>query len=195
MEAMNIHMAGVGGQGIGLLSEVLLRAADHAGYVVKAVDTHGLAQRGGIVVSQLRLGSQVFTPLIPAGQADLVVALERHEALRAAQEALRPGGAVIYYDTVWQPLPVRLGEARQVTHQDLDAFCRRHRCRLIRVHVSDLEDARMQNIAVLAHIDKQGLIPGLERHHYLEAMEDLMAGSMLAANRAVFMELVENGGE
>lgn len=55
MKSYNVYMSGVGGQGIGLLSEVLLRAADYAGYRVKAVDTHGLAQRGGIVVSQVRM--------------------------------------------------------------------------------------------------------------------------------------------
>ncbi|MBW2538534.1 MAG: 2-oxoacid:acceptor oxidoreductase family protein, partial [Deltaproteobacteria bacterium] len=54
MNSFNVYMTGVGGQGIGLLSEILLRAADHAGHTVKGVDTHGLAQRGGIVVSSLR---------------------------------------------------------------------------------------------------------------------------------------------
>ena len=57
MNIFNIHLCGVGGQGIGLLSEIILRAADHAGHAAKAVDTHGLAQRGGIVVSQIRLGA------------------------------------------------------------------------------------------------------------------------------------------
>ena len=59
MNAFNVYMTGVGGQGIGLLSEILLRAADHAGHTVKGVDTHGLAQRGGIVVSSLRFGETI----------------------------------------------------------------------------------------------------------------------------------------
>ena len=62
MKSLNIFMIGVGGQGIGLLSEVLLRAADYAALRVKAVDTHGLAQRGGVVVSHLRLRQRVFPP-------------------------------------------------------------------------------------------------------------------------------------
>ena len=53
MKKFNIYLTGVGGQGIGLISEILLRAADYAGFNVKSVDTHGLAQRGGIVVSQI----------------------------------------------------------------------------------------------------------------------------------------------
>ena len=80
MKTFNIYLSGVGGQGIGLLSELILRAVDHAGQPVKAVDTHGLAQRGGIVVSHIRIGPAVFSPLIRPHQADLVVALERHEA-------------------------------------------------------------------------------------------------------------------
>ena len=89
MDNFNIYLTGVGGQGIGLLSEILIRAADHAGHRVKGVDTHGLAQRGGIVVSRIRIGDRVHTPLIPAGEADLVIALERHEALRGLNDKCR----------------------------------------------------------------------------------------------------------
>ena len=71
MLAFNIYLCGVGGQGIGLLCEILLRAADHAGLVARAVDTHGLAQRGGTVISHIRLGEAVFSPLIGDGQAHL----------------------------------------------------------------------------------------------------------------------------
>jgi Pyruvate/2-oxoacid:ferredoxin oxidoreductase gamma subunit len=113
MKRFSIYLCGVGGQGIGLLSEVLLRAADHAGLAVKAVDTHGLAQRGGIVVSQIRIGDTVHSPLICEQQADLVVSLERHEALRAVTRYVRDGGTLIYYNTVWQPLGVRLGSMRK----------------------------------------------------------------------------------
>jgi pyruvate/2-oxoacid:ferredoxin oxidoreductase beta subunit len=64
MKAFNVYLTGVGGQGIGLIGEIILRAADHGGHPVKSVDTHGLAQRGGIVVSQIRFGENVFSPLI-----------------------------------------------------------------------------------------------------------------------------------
>ena len=68
MKSMNIYLCGVGGQGIGLLSEVMIRTALSAGYNVMGADTHGLAQRGGTVVSHLRIGPEVFTPLVPEGQ-------------------------------------------------------------------------------------------------------------------------------
>ena len=114
MKAFSIYLTGVGGQGIGLISEIILRAADHAGHPVKSVDTHGLAQRGGIVVSQIRIGDKIFSPIIPAGQADLVISLERHEAFRAAGTALKDKGCLIYYNTVWQPLSVRLNQTAEI---------------------------------------------------------------------------------
>ena len=85
MKRFDIYMSGVGGQGIGLLSEVVIRAADHAGLPVCGVDTHGLAQRGGMVESFVRIGGEVTTPLVRRGAASLVMALERTEAMRALE--------------------------------------------------------------------------------------------------------------
>ena len=187
MSRFNIYMIGVGGQGIGLLSEILLRAVDRAGQAAVAVVTHGLAQRGGIVVSRIRVGQASGTPLIPAHQADLVVSLERHEALRALGAIARPGGTLVYYDTVWQPLAVRTGAAEEVSTAVLEAACQERKVRLVRVHDPDLADARQQNMRVLQAIDREGLVPGVEQADYLQAMEDLMAGQMLAGNRKLFL--------
>ena len=186
MESFNVYMIGVGGQGIGLLSEVLLRAADYADLRVKAVDTHGLAQRGGVVVSQLRLGDNVFSPLIQRGQADLVVALERHEALRGLKTAARDGGTLVYYDTVWQPLDVRLDHSTEIQVSDIQRVCRERNIKDHVVFHPDLEDVRMQNIAVLSTIHKNELIPGIQEIHYRNAMEDLLQGSALKQNLKLF---------
>lgn len=186
MQSYNIYLCGVGGQGIGMLCEILLRAADHAGYTAKAVDTHGLAQRGGSVVSHIRLGDTVYSPLIPAGQADLVVGLERHEALRGVLVALRDGGTLLYDDTVLQPLGVRLGTAQQISAADIDEACILRHCRVHRLVRPDLPDPRMQNIVVLAALDRLALVPKLQKEHLLQAMDDLMAGPMLRENLALF---------
>jgi len=186
MKAFSIYLTGVGGQGIGLISEIILRAVDHAGLPVKSVDTHGLAQRGGIVVSQIRIGDQVFSPIIPAGQADLVISLERHEAFRAAETMLKDKGGVIYYNTVWQPLSVRLNETTEVAEDDIQALCSGRGIKVISVFHADLPDIRMQNMAVLAEIHRHRLIPGIDLEHYQTAMADLMSGSMLAENRGLF---------
>ena len=188
MKAFNIYLTGVGGQGIGLISEIILRAADHGGHPVKSVDTHGLAQRGGIVVSQIRIGKNVFSPLIPARQTDLVISLERHEALRAAGTVLKDNGYLIYYNTVWQPLPVRLNERAEVTENDIQDLCRTRGIQVISVFQAGLPDIRMQNMAVLSEIHRHGLIPGIDLKHYRTAMADLMSGTMLEENRGLFDE-------
>ena len=189
MKTFNIYLSGVGGQGIGLLSEVILRAADHAGMDVKAVDTHGLAQRGGMVESQIRVGSNVHSPLVPRHRADLVICLERHEALRAVIQYARDGGTLIYYNTVWQPLDVRLGKAEEASVESVAEQCRQRGVRLIEVETPQIEETRMQNVALLAHISCRDLVPGVSVRHYLMAMDDLMAGDMLEKNRRLFVSL------
>jgi len=186
MKAFNCYLTGVGGQGIGLLSEILLRAADHAGWTVRGVDTHGLAQRGGIVVSRIRFGDGVHAPLIASGGADLVVALERHEALRGMIGYLKPGGTLAYYDAVWQPLEVRLGTGPEVSDAVIREQAARMNVRVVTVFKSDLADARMQNIVLLAHLDKHRLVPGVGTVHFKQAMDDLMSGSMHQKNVALF---------
>jgi indolepyruvate ferredoxin oxidoreductase beta subunit len=186
MKSYNVYMSGVGGQGIGMFSEALVRAADHAGYTVKAVDTHGLAQRGGIVVSQVRIGETVHTPLVSRRSADLVIALERHEAQRALIEMTATGGVLVFYDTVWQPLDVRLGKAPEVETAQVEALCRQLGVECARVFSPDLPDTRMQNIAVLACICRRNLIEKVSADHFRQAMTDLMAGGMLENNLALF---------
>ena len=186
MKTYNIYLIGVGGQGIGMLSEVLQRAADHAGLETKGVDTHGLAQRGGIVKSAIRIGQKVHSPLIGENQADLVAALERHEALRAVNMAAREGGTLIFYDAIWQPMEVRVKGAAEVGLDDLEEQCRRRNIKMIRVFSPELTDAKMQNVVLLANILKNGLLPGVEKGHFIQAMEDLMAGTVLDRNLRLF---------
>ena len=194
MKPFNIYLCGVGGQGIGLLSEILLRGADHAGLQAKAVDTHGLAQRGGIVVSHLRLGKTIHSPMISARKADLVVALERHEAMRGVDTALRDKGCLIYFNTVLQPLGVRLGSDEEVSETVLNESCDLRNITVYKVDHEGLLDSRMQNIAILANIDKNRLIPHVEKHHLIQAMRDLMKGSMLKQNMAILNTISPESG-
>lgn len=189
MNPFNIYLAGVGGQGIGLLSEILLRAGDHAGLAVKGVDTHGLAQRGGIVVSGLRFGNGAHSPLIGRGKADLVVALERHEALRAMTSHLKKGGTLVYYDAVWQPPDVRLKQAPEVSDAVIREYAPALNARVVTVFKSNLADVRMQNIVLLAHLAQHRLVPDIETRHFEQAMEDLLAGDMLKKNLALLREV------
>ncbi|MDZ7793856.1 MAG: 2-oxoacid:acceptor oxidoreductase family protein [Spirochaetia bacterium] len=186
-EQINIYLCGVGGQGIGLLSEAVLRAYDHAGCQVRGVDTHGLAQRGGIVRSHIRVGEGVFSPLNEPGRVDIVLALERTEALRGARDYLRPGGLLVYYDAYWQALPIRLGEAEDVTGSDIELLAGRQKLRVERVYRSDLADPRTQNMALLSHAVSGGYLPGLKAPHVKAALQDLLPEKLYEKN-VVFLE-------
>lgn len=186
----DIYMLGVGGQGIGLLSETLIRAFDYAGAPVRGVDTHGLAQRGGTVTSHLRVGPACHSPLIREGEADLVIALERHEALRGMESHLRKGGQMVYYDAEWQPLPVRLQKAGRVLPDQLAEAARARNIALHRVFREDLPDSRMQNLAVMAYLVKNRLLPGVSAAHLEQALGDLLDGPVLRRNLDLLQTLL-----
>jgi indolepyruvate ferredoxin oxidoreductase beta subunit len=189
-EKFDIYIIGVGGQGVGLLSETLIRAADHAGLAVKGVDTHGLAQRGGMVVSHVRIGAGGHSPLVMAGMAEMVVALERHEALRGMNLYLQDGGTLVYYDTAWQPLNVRLKKEPMVEAAVIAKECLARKIREVRVFQAGLEDPRMQNVAVLAGICRRELVPGMNAGHVEAALNDLLAGPVLEKNLALFRKII-----
>jgi len=178
----DIYIAGVGGQGIGLLSEALIRAADAAGLPVRGCDTHGLAQRGGSVSSHVRIGSRCHSPLVSEASADIVVALELHEAVSACRAYLKEGGALVWCDASWQPLAVRLGTARLAVKADVEAAVHLRSGQAFCVHADSVPDPRMQNVAVLAELCKRGLIPGVGIEHARKALIDLMDGPALEAN-------------
>lgn len=188
MKPFNIHITGVGGQGIGLLSQSLLRGIDHAGIHAIAVDTHGLAQRGGSVVSRIRCGDKIHSPLIMTKHADLVLGMEVHEAMRGLKDALQKGGTLIYLNVSWQPLSVRLGENREITADDIQKVCHSAGARAIQVDTRSMADSRMQNMALLGSLAKHNIVPGVRKKDYIAALEDLLTGKMLEINIAIFNE-------
>ena len=105
----SITLVGVGGQGTILTSDLLALAAMHAGFDVKKSEIHGMSQRGGSVVSQVRYGDRVRSPIIPEGATDVLVAFERNEALRFAH-LLKPGGLLLVNDTERIPVTVSSGQ-------------------------------------------------------------------------------------
>jgi len=94
---VNLLLAGVGGQGSVLANQIVARAADLAGHDVVTSEVHGMAQRGGSVVTTVRFGRDVHAPKVPMGEADFVVAFERLEALRFLPY-LRPTGVLLVND-------------------------------------------------------------------------------------------------
>lgn len=110
MRNIAIMIAGVGGQGTLLTSRVLGAAALKAGYDVKMSEVHGMSQRGGSVITYVKIGSDVKSPIIEKGEADILLCFEKLEALRWLDYA-KKDGAIIINDQKIDPMPVIIGKA------------------------------------------------------------------------------------
>ena len=106
----DISIVGVGGQGILLTSKILGYLALRMGDDVKVSEVHGMSQRGGSVITHVRIGENIASPLVTPGEADLVIAFEWLEALRA-EFYLKPQGAMIANTRRMLPMPVIMGKA------------------------------------------------------------------------------------
>lgn len=106
----NIMIVGVGGQGTLLASRILGNVVISEGYDVKVSEVHGMSQRGGSVVTYVKYGDKVFSPIIDRGEADMILTFEKLEAARALPY-LKEGGTVILNDREIAPMPVITGAA------------------------------------------------------------------------------------
>ena len=111
METVNIMIVGVGGQGSLLASKMLGHLLLNAGYDVKVSEVHGMSQRGGSVVTYVRFGDKVYSPIIDKGEADYIVSFELLEAARWL-EYLKPGGRIVTNTQRLEPMPVIAGLAK-----------------------------------------------------------------------------------
>jgi len=111
MHSLNIMIVGVGGQGTLLASRILGNVALKSGYDVKVSEVHGMSQRGGSVVTYVKMGEKVFSSLIEKGEADIIIAFEKLEALRWV-DYLKTDGTMIVNDQVINPMPVIIGKAK-----------------------------------------------------------------------------------
>ncbi|MBI4977363.1 MAG: indolepyruvate oxidoreductase subunit beta [Spirochaetes bacterium] len=133
----SILIAGVGGQGIILASEILSDALLHAGFDVKKNEIHGMSQRGGSVTSHIRFGKKVYSPIIPDGTADFILAFERLESLRELP-LLRNGGTVIVNNEKMIPTTVEFGG--RVYPEDIETPLRKTAADVVVVNA--VEEAR-----------------------------------------------------
>ena len=110
MKTKNIMIVGVGGQGSLLASKLLGRMLLQKGYDIKVSEVHGMSQRGGSVVTYVRFGDKVYSPVIDKGEADFIVSFELLEAARWT-EFLKPGGKILVNTQEINPMPVITGAA------------------------------------------------------------------------------------
>ena len=110
MSVKNVMIVGVGGQGSLLASKLLGALLTDEGYDVKVSEVHGMSQRGGSVVTYVRFGDKVYSPVISEGEADFIVSFERLEAARHAK-CLKKGGTIVVNTQTIDPMPVITGDA------------------------------------------------------------------------------------
>ena len=140
----NVVICGVGGQGIILASDVLCHAAHVEGLDVKKSEVHGMAQRGGSVITHVRFGARVYSPLIEEGTGDYILAFEKLEALRYAYY-LKARGTIIVDNREIPPMSVLVGQAEYP--QDLDLSLKKFG----KVHIINAVNAALElgNIRVV----------------------------------------------
>ncbi len=149
-ETTSVVLAGVGGQGILLASEIVARAAMSAGFDVKTNEVHGMAQRGGSVLAQIRFGARVNSPLVALGTAQALASLERIEGLRHA-EYLAPDGLAVVSSQMVIPVTVSSGTAKYP--EDAEAKLRQVFRRLIYLDAdriaSELGNLKASNVVLM----------------------------------------------
>ncbi|UCE98215.1 MAG: indolepyruvate oxidoreductase subunit beta [Dehalococcoidia bacterium] len=139
MPRYNLIIAGVGGQGVVLAGNIIGEAAMMTGYDVKKTDTLGMAQRGGSVVSHLRIADKVFSPLINREEADIMLAFEKLEAARWSY-FLKTGGIAIVNSQALAPLSVNLGSEQYPSDNEIRKIIEQYTKNIYIVDGTDLAE-------------------------------------------------------
>ncbi len=159
---INIIICGVGGQGVVLVSELLGSAAVRGNVAVKGSEVLGMAQRGGSVFSNLRLGGDVIAPMTPEGKCDVLIAVEPSEALRNIQY-LAKNSVVVLNTTTVMPYTVYLGQSGYPTQNEIIAKLRKVTDRIISLDASGLAkqagSGQAANVVMLGALFGTGLMP------------------------------------
>jgi indolepyruvate ferredoxin oxidoreductase beta subunit len=179
-------MVGVGGQGIVLASDILSEVAMAAGYDVKKTDTLGMAQRGGSVVSHVRIADKVWSPLIKEGEVDILVAFEKLEAARWSY-FLCEGSAAIVNNQTTPPLSVSLGTSKYPGDREIKDVLKRSASRFYFVdgtrQAKELGDIRALNMLMLGCVST--LLP-IEVKFWKDCISQRLSPSILKMNMVAF---------
>lgn len=183
METKNIMIVGVGGQGTLLTSRILGGLTMQAGYDVKLSEVHGMAQRGGSVVTFVRYGKKVYEPIVEEGQADILIAFEKLEALRYAH-FLKKDGVIIVNDQQIDPMPVVIGAAKY-PKDILESLAKSHRIYKVNAieEAKKLGNSKVFNVIVLgmaaSHMD-------FSKEEWLSVIEKTVPEKTIDINKKAF---------
>ncbi len=184
MKTKNIMIVGVGGQGSLLASKLLGRMLLQKGYDIKVSEVHGMSQRGGSVVTYVRFGDKVYSPVIDKGEADFIVSFELLEAARWT-EYLKPGGKIVVNTQEISPMPVITGAAEYpqgLTEQmkaaglDVDAVD-------ALALAQQAGSAKAVNIVLMGHLSRYF---DFAEADWLDAIEKCVPAKFLELNKTAF---------
>ena len=184
MKTQNVMIVGVGGQGSLLASKLLGRLLLNKGYDIKVSEVHGMSQRGGSVVTYVRFGDKVYSPVIDKGQADFIVSFELLEAARWT-EYLKPGGKIITNTQKINPMPVIIGAAEYP--EDLEGKMKAAGIDLDALDALTLAEqagsSKAVNLVLMGRLSKYFDIPEEE---WLQAIEASVPAKFLEMNKTAF---------
>lgn len=184
MTTKNIMIVGVGGQGTLLTSRIIGKAALAIGADVKISEVHGMAQRGGSVVTFVRYGDKVSEPIVEEGQADVIIAFERLEALRYSH-FLKKDGVLIVNDCRIDPMTVVIG-AKEYPEGIIDSLKENHKVYTIDGQNIALElgNSKVLNSVVLGFA--AGFI-GIDKQVWLDTVESTVPPKTIEINKKAFL--------
>ena len=177
----NIMIAGVGGQGTVLASKLIAAAAMKKGYTVRTTETIGMAQRGGSVVSHIRIGDEAFSPLIPLGKAQTLIAFEPAEAVRQLP-FLSQQGISIVCDSAIKPVGQSYEAAVILEYLKANVY------KLIVINGQRLtiQNAKTLNVALLGAAAAQGNVFPFDAQTLKEVFQEMLPPRFLDINLAAF---------
>ena len=181
---MNVLAVGIGGQGIIKLSDILSEVTFRAGYDAKKSEIHGLSQRGGSVTGHIRWSDQVFTPVIPDGEADCLLALEELEALRYAH-MVNPNGIILVNDFRMYPVTVVTGASEYPAdlQEQLEGYAKVKRVPATAL-AAEMGNIRMTNIIMLGAFSN--LTPEIPTNIWHEVIRDFLPAKVVDKNLEAF---------
>jgi len=184
----NLFLAGVGGQGTILASNILAQAFLQAGYDVKKAEVHGMAQRGGDVTTHFRFGRKVYSPLIRQGDVDYLVAFELLEGLRYINW-MKPEGMAVLNNHRILPPSVSLGKAEypEDIEQTFRKFFKENVWIVNGWEIADaLGNRQAVNIVIVGALSN--FFPEIKPEQWIEAIKDLLPSRLHEINIAAFNE-------
>lgn len=192
-DTINFLLAGVGGQGTILASDVLVNVGARAGYQAKQAEVHGMSQRGGSVTSFVRWGKVVYSPLVGAGEVDVYLSFEKAETLRNLEQ-LRQGALTVVNMQAIEPLTVTSGGQAYPDDERLRKTVEQVTDKAVYVDgeriAAALGNAKAANVVLLgalsALVEQEGLAPRLTEDAWLAVITERVPAKYVELNRRAF---------